>query len=298
MLINTSTLQSVTRTVRGLFLDQLMGAASLIGHLAMPAKTTTGEVVLGWLGNIPSMKPFVKELEKQTLAVSDWTVRTQEYAMGYEIPMLAIKRDQLGIYNPIFSAAGQRAGQHRDYMLAQRMLNGFTEKDYTGKNFFDTDKIFVKGSAAKFSNKSTKKLTLAYFRDARKMLRSIKDPNGYPLHPNPKFLLVVGPELEADANDIIKADKLANGASNTEFNAAAIEVWGFIPDGKWFLFITNSPLRPFVDVDEITLDLYARQDPSSEGVFNRNSYDYKAYSVNKVDFGLPQLAFGSTGADA
>lgn len=298
MNINTATLNSVTRTVRGLFLTQLMTTASLLPALAMNASTTTGEAVFAWLGNIPSMKPFTKELEKQTLAVSDWTVRTQEYAMGYAIPRLAISRDQFGIYNPVFSAAGQRASEHRDYMLAQRMMAGFTTPDYTGKNFFDTGKLFVKGAKTTFDNKSTKQLTLAYFRQARTMLRNIKDPNGYPLIGAPKFRLVVGPDWEAAAKDILLADRLGSGATNTEFNAATLEVWNFLTGSAWFLFVDNSPLKPFIMLDEIKLDLFAKQDPNSEAVFNRNEFEYKAYAVNKVDFGLPQLAFGSTGVDA
>lgn len=298
MNINTATLTAVTRTVRGLFLSQLAATASLVPALCMPATTTTGEAVFAWLGNLPAMKPFKNELEKQTLATSDWTVRTQEYAMGYSIPSLAIKRDQFGIYNPVFSAAGQRAGEHADYMLAQRLIAGFTQKDYTGKNFFDEDKLFVKGAKALFTNKSTKKLTLPYYRAARQMLRTIKDPSGYPLHGAPTFSLIVSPELEGDAKDIIQADKLANGGSNTEYNSAKLEVWNFLTGSYWFLAVNNSALKPLINLDEIKLDLFAKQDPNSEAVFNRNEFEYKAYAVNKIDFGLPQLIFGSTGADA
>lgn len=298
MNINTSTLNAVTRTVRGLFLSQLAGTASLVPDLAMPATTTTGEAVFAWLGNMPSMKPFKDELERVALAASDWTVKTQEYAMGYSIPSLAIRRDQFGIYNPVFSAAGQRAAEHGDYMLAQRLVAGFTEKDYTGKNFFDSNKLFVKGGKATFTNTSTKKLTLAYYRAARMALRNIKDPAGYPVHGSPTFTLIVSPDLEGDANDIIKADKLANGGTNTEYNSAKLEVWNYLSGSCWFLAVNNSPLKPFIKLDEIKLDLFAKQDPNSEAVFNRNEFEYKAYAVYKIDFGLPQLIFGSTGADA
>jgi phage major head subunit gpT-like protein len=298
MIINSATLQSATRAVRGLFLTQLAATASLLPLLTMPATTTTGEAVFGWLGNLPSMKPFKDELDKQALAVSDWTVKTAEYAMGYSIPALAIKRDQFGIYNPVFSAAGQRAGEHRDFMLAAKLKAGFTTSDYTGKNFFDTGKLFVKGAKTTFDNKSTKQLTLAYYRAARKALRNIKDPAGYPVIGSPQFTLIVGPELEGAAKDILMAERLANGASNVEYNSAKLEVWNFIDDAKWYLAVTNSPLKPFIMLDEIKLDLYAKQDHNSEAVFNRHEYEYQAYAVNKVDFGLPQLILGSTGADA
>lgn len=298
MIINTGSINAVTKTVRGLFLTGLGGVASLVPALCMSAKTTTGEAVFAWLGNLPSMAPFKKELEKQVLATSDWTVKTIEYAMGYAIPRLAIMRDQFGIYTPVFSAAGSQAGEHRDKLLADKIAAGFASKDYTGKNFFDTDKLFVKGAATKFTNKLTKVLTLAHYRTAKKMLRTIKTPAGYPLVGAPKFKLICGPELEGAANDILKADKLANGASNTEFNTAELEVWSFLDGGAWYLTITNTPLKPFINLDEITLDLYAKQDPNSEAVFNREEYEFKGYGVYNIDFGLPQLIIGSTGADA
>ncbi len=298
MIINAATLNAATRTVRGLFLSQLAATASLIPTLTMSAKTTTGEAVFGWLGNLPSMKPFKNELEKQTLAVSDWTVKTAEYAMGYTVKALDLKRDNFGIYTPVFQTAGSRAGEHRDMQLSVRLAAGFTAKDYTGKNFFDTDKKFVKGAATTFTNKMTKQLTLPHFRTARKMLRAIKDPAGYPLIGAPQFTLIVGPDLEGAASDILLADKLASGASNTEFNKAKLEVWNFLDGGAWYLMVNNSPLKPFINLDEIPVELFSQQDMNSDGVFNRHEYSYQAYAVNNVDFGLPQLIIGSTGADA
>lgn len=297
MIINQTSLAFVNKTVRGLFLTSLAAAVSMVPQVTMATTTTTGEAMWAWLGNLPSMKPFKGELEKQVLATSDWTVKTSEYALAYEIKKLDLTRDQFGIYTPIFSAAGERAGQHKDKLLADLFAAGFSAKDYTGKNFFDTDKKFVKGVGTTFTNKLTKKLTLAHYRTAKKMIRSFKDPAGYPVVGAPQFTLVVGPELEGAASDILKADKLANGASNTEFNTAKLEVWNYLDGGAWFLLVNNSSLKPFVLVNEIELDLYSQTDMKSDAAFNRHTYAYQAYAVHAVNYGLPQLIVGSTGAD-
>lgn len=298
MNINSASITAATRMVRGLFLTSLAAStqASMVPKLCMDAKTTTGEALFGWLGNLPSMAPFKNEVKKQALAQADWTLKTQEYAMAYEIEAIKIRRDQLGIYTPIFSAAGERAGNHKDYMLAQRLAAGFSEVDYTGKNFFDTSKLFVKGVKSTFDNKMTGALTQATYRTARKMIRNIKDPAGYPVVANPEFSLIVSPDLEGTARDVLKADRLANGGTNTEYNTATLEVWNYLSGAAWYLAVNNSVLKPMINLDEVPIELYSKTDyASSDAAFNRHVFEYQAYSVNVINFGLPQLIIGCTG---
>jgi phage major head subunit gpT-like protein len=295
MNVTSSAVLAASKALVGLFLQGHMDASagSLVPTLCMPAKTKTGAAVFGWLGNLPGMKPFLNEMEKQSLHTNDWELKTVEYAAAYELKRLDMERDQLGIYTPLFKAAGERAAQHKDYMLGQRLKGAFTEKDYTGKNFCDTAKPWIKGAKPTFDNKITPALSLASFRTARRMIRNMKDPGGYPVCPGAKFDLIVSPDLEGTANDIIKADRLASGATNTEFGQATVRVFDYLSGNPWFLAVNNSALKPFINLDEIPLEFTARQDPNTDTAFLRRTWDFSAYAVNVINFGMPQLIVGS-----
>lgn len=74
-----------------------------------------------------------------------------------------------------------------------------------------------------FAIMSQTDLTIAHFRAARTQMRSLKRDGGRPWRIRPT-LLVVPPALESSAKDTIMADRLANGSTNTEYNAVEIHV--------------------------------------------------------------------------
>lgn len=64
-------------------------------------------------------------------------------------------------------------------------------------------------------------LTRENLRDARQRMRGFKADGGRPLSLNPTHL-VVGPQNENAARDIVLSDRLANGQSNTDFKLVEI----------------------------------------------------------------------------
>jgi phage major head subunit gpT-like protein len=66
------------------------------------------------------------------------------------------------------------------------------------------------------------------FAAAKAAMTALKSDQGRPLGIRPS-LLVVGPSLEQAALDLIKAERTANGATNTLFNSVDIEVSPYLP---------------------------------------------------------------------
>lgn len=61
----------------------------------------------------------------------------------------------------------------------------------------------------------------------------------------------------------------------------------------WFLLDTNRPLKPIIFQKRREYDLKARQDDSSEAVWERDEFEYGVDARVNAGFGLWQLAFGS-----
>jgi phage major head subunit gpT-like protein len=263
------------------------------------ATTKVGLVVVGWLGLLPSMQPFVKELERQNVGSSTWQIATAPYAAGWEIPRLDVLRDTFGIYAPVFESGGQLASFHPDMLFFDRIVAGFASVDYTGKNFFDADKNHVKGvTKGKFTNRMTKQLTDVHFGTARRMLNEIRLPNGVPFNLVRDLTLICGETWRAAAEALLETKTLPGGGDNPNYGKAKLLVTPLISDSKWFLVNGGMPFKPLVEVEEIKTEFSAQTDPNSDSVFNREAFAYKAYGVYSLDYGLPQTIIGSTGADA
>jgi len=70
-------------------------------------------------------------------------------------------------------------------------------------------------------------LSAAHFATGKQAMREVTDDSGNPLGIQPR-LLVVGPSNEAAALELIKTEKLANGASNINHNAVEVFVTPYL----------------------------------------------------------------------
>lgn len=270
-----------------------------ISRIAATTKATAGKAVFSWLGALPGLKPFGKELEMANIASVKWEVVPDPFGIGWSISKREIKNDQFGQYAPMFAQNGLNAALHPDQLAINRLVNGFTNKDYTGKNFFDTDKQHAPGvTKNKFSNKSTKILNATYFGQALSGLGKILAPSGEPFSPIMDLTLICGEDNRSAAEDIVLLDTLSGGGRNKYYKRAELIVTPLITGSEWFVLNNALEMQPIVFVDEEPVTFTAQTDPQSDDVFRKESFSYKSYGIHRADYGVPQLAWGSTGADA
>ncbi|MGC3991691.1 MAG: Mu-like prophage major head subunit gpT family protein [Chthoniobacteraceae bacterium] len=126
-----------------------------------------------------------------------------------------------------------------------------------------------------------------------------------------KLLLIVAPQNEVTARQILQADFVQQTAQNTGGTAIAaaavsnvnkgtaeLVVWPQLstnPD-TWFLVETGMPVKPFLFQEEKPVALNALTQPESDHVFKRHEYLYQAYGRYNAGYGLPELAYGSDGS--
>ncbi len=302
MQINQPALNALTKGFRVIYEAAFQAGDPMYKGLVLEVPSTNKEEVYDWLGSIPGMKELVGEIQLGNLSAHGYTIRNKEWENTIEVKEIDISTDRLGIYNPLFASLGQVAAQHPDALVAGLLIGGFTTKCYTGKNFFDANHEPVAGGT-KFSNKGTKKLSAANFDTARTNLKSRLNSAGRPMNLGRKLVLVVSPQNETLGKEILQADFIqANAAavSNVRKGDATLEVWPQLassPD-MWFLLEIGYVMRPLIFQTHQVPRLNACNQPNDSHVILKHTFIYQAYGVYNAGYGLPEFAYGSTGADA
>lgn len=299
MEINSANLLGLHRNFKALTFRPLGQYRPVHSMVALPTRSNARSEVINWLGTFPRMREMKGEVDIQNLVSSHWEITNKPWHNTIELDRADIERDQIGLYAPRFTLMGEDAAQHPDFLLTDLLTGGFTQKDYTGKNFFDSSKKHVASGTTTFTNKSTKKLTQTYFEAARKALLGVLDENGRPMFPNTKLLLVVGPENLSPAENIVDVRTLSSGAENSSYKKAEIL---FMPtlgtSANWFLLNVGSEvIRPFCWQEEVVVEFTSQTDPTSDRVFHLKKFAYQAYRRGQMAYLCPQAAFGATGAD-
>jgi phage major head subunit gpT-like protein len=312
MQINTANLAALYRGYRVQYLEAYQAATPLWMQIAMKTPSSSAEELYHWLGAVPGMRKLVDEIVIQNLAATKYSIANDEFESTVGVKQADIERDTYGIYNPLFSAMGLAASEHPDELITDLLINGFTTKDYTGKNFFDTNKKQTPDAKFTFSNKDTAVLGVDAFVAARTSIKSVVNAKGRPMALGRDLVLVVSPKNEQLARQILQSDFIQQAGqggeagkggvmvSNVQKGTARFIVWNRLAgdnEDMWFLYDAGFPIKPFIFQEEKATQFVALNEPTSDHVFKKHEYLYQAYGRYNAGYGLPELAFGSTGGD-
>ncbi len=301
MQINQANLAALFKGYRTLFLEAMHGATPEWVKLAMETSSTAGEELYHWLGSVPGMKKLVGEIVIENLSAAKYSITNEEFESTVGVKQADIERDTYGVYNPLMSAMGLAAAEHPDELVADLLIDGFTNLDYTGTAFFAANKPHIIGETKnKFSNKGTKKLSATNYEAARANIKGRLNSQGRPMNLGRKLLLIVSPSYEATARQILIADRSANGADNINKGTADLLVWPRLAASEhaWFLLDVGYPVRPLIVQIEKRPTIASLTNMESDHVFKHHEFLYQGYGRYNAGYGLSQLAYGSTGADA
>ncbi len=304
VVINTTVLRDIDAGFQTNFNRAIGNVPAFYKKLCMTVPSVTAENVYAWLASLPAISEKTAEIIKTRLQVLGQSVLNKEFAGIVEVPRTAIEDDQYGVFAPTAALWGQRAGQSPDLELIKWLgLSFTTSKSYDGKSFFAADHK-AHGRAAAWSNLGTKKLSAPNFQLAYANLRDRRDAAGVPLFTllNPaQVYLVVCSDDEATADSIVKLATLAGGGENPNYNKAQVLVMpGLQPAGAarpWFLLDCGGEVKPIIYQERVKFELTANMSLTADKVFNDDLFSWKARGRFAIAGGLPEYAWGSTGAD-
>ena len=125
-------------------------------------------------------------------------------------------------------------------------------------------------------------------------MMSLTDEHGKPLNTVPD-LLVVPPQLEKAALEILRADLDVNGGSNIYKESADLVVAPYLSGSPtaWYFLDTKKAVKPFIFQRRKAPVFVSKDTPDDEGTFMKKEYVFGVDSRDNAGYGLWQLAYGS-----
>ncbi len=263
---------------------------------------------------LPKMRRFRDQIVLQNLQSFQHRIANDEWESSVQVRQADVERDDIGRYTNMFKMLGMAARRAPDVTLAQVMTSGFSTLDYTGANFFAADKPHIPGvvDAGTFTNLMTEKPSVGSWEKARQLSANILDINGDPLSLGASMTVVCSTKWEPTWKRILNAELIMQVAGSNTAGAAVTNIYKGSADlvvfpylntsareNNWFVLDTTFPIRAFIYQEEVKTRFYAQDNPNThEDAFKKHVFNYQAYARGEVGFGAPQLAIGSTGADA
>lgn len=295
--VNQTSLSNAYTSFNTIFQGAFDGTATILDKLRMVVPSTTAKEEYKWLGQFPGMREWVGDRAAKALSVEGFTIRNKDFEATITVDRNDIEDDTIGVYRPLFEQLGATAKQHPDQLLAALLISGFTELCFDKTAFFNA--AHPNGTQSAWGNLLTggsSALSSTSYDLARTTMSSLANEEGRSLRIVPN-LLIVPPQLESVARTLLRADKMANGATNIWQNSADLLM---VPElaafpKRWFLTDVSRSAKPFVYQERKAPEFVALDKLTDDNVFFRKEYVYGVDSRCNAGFALPQLMLASLG---
>lgn len=295
--INTGLL---TKGLRSEFFARFESATTFFQDLATRVASNGESETYKWLGSLPRMREWGTGRLARGLGTESYSVVNQKYESTLEVDRDEISDDKTGQIRIRIGELAARAATHKDYLIAQLLVNGESAgyHSYDGVPFFDTD--HESGSSGVQSNQLTSEAaspddpTVAEFKTGLKSaiaaILGYKDDQGEPMAMSATGLVCVVPTtMYLTALESVTAG-LIGSTTNVVQGAARVIAFPWLSDAsKWYLLKTHGVVRPFLFQDREPVEFTALTDDSDEG-FRREKYLYGVRARYGMAYGYWQHA--------
>jgi len=249
MQVNDATLNALRTSFKAIFQKAFESAQPIYPKIATEVPSSAKSNTYGWMAKIPRLREWVGERVIHNLTEHSYTIENRDFELTIGVDRNDIEDDNLGVYTPLIQSMGMQAKLWPDDLVLEVLKKGKTETGYDGQYFFDTDHPVDLNDPVKGTQSNlflTTPLTAANYAAVRAAMMAYKGEDGRPLRVNPN-LLVVPPQLEGDARQILNAEQIS-GTTNVYRNTAELLVVPELADEPtvWYLMDTSKPIKPFI----------------------------------------------------
>ncbi len=296
-IINTGLL---TKGLRSEFFSRFDGATTLFQDIATRIQSSSDIETYKWLGSLPRMREWGQGRVAKGIGAESYSIENLKYESTLEVDRDEISDDKTGQIQIRVAELAQRAASHKDYLIAQLLINGETAgfDSYDGVSFFNQS--HVSGSSGVQSNMISSSAvdpdnpTLEEFKIGMKnaigTMMALKDDQGEPLSIAASGLLCAVPTtMHMTAMEALNAT-LINNTSNILAGVARVVALPWLSDvSKWYLLKTDGVIRPFIFQDREPIEFTALTEESDEG-FRREKFLFGVRARYRMAYGYWQFA--------
>ena len=295
--INTGLL---TKGLRSEFFSRFENTATYFQDLATRIASNSDSETYRWLGSVPRMREWGTGRLARGLRTESYSVENLKYEATLEVDRDEIADDKTGQIRIRVGELAARAATHKDYLVAQLLINGATAgfNSYDGVSFFNDN--HASGDSGNQDNKlvadvddadhPTPEDFKAALKQAIAALLGFKDDRGEPMALSATGLVCVVPTtMYLTALEAVNATILNNN-SNALQGAARIVTFPWLSTAtRWYLLKTDGVVRPFIFQDREPLEFTALTEDSDEG-FRREKFLYGVRARYRLTYGYWQNA--------
>lgn len=283
-------------------------------EVAMEVPSNGESVTYSILDRIPRMRKWLVGSPRAVAnaALRGYTLTNDDWELTLEVPRNKFNDAQYDQYGGLFAAMGAQAAHWPDDMIATLLQTGTaaTSVSYDQQPFFSTSHPVNMDSTAAgtFSNYSSTgmALTAANYNAVRATMTAYLGADGKPLGVMPN-LLIVPPQIEQAAKQILNTDWIAPGAGfgaiaanapsqNTLRGSADLLVVPQLANAPatWYLVATMDGTRPFVFQNRQAPVFQQFTSPTDPEVFKNRKYVFGCDARGAAGFTAPFLAYSAT----
>lgn len=124
--------------------------ASEVWHpqVAMTVPATTKIMDYKFMLEFPMVREWIGDRVVRSLMGASYQVTTKDWEATIELDRNDLRDDQFGLYAPVVAALGEEARGHPDRLIADLLLNGWTQTCFDGRPFFAPDHPVGEGTAS------------------------------------------------------------------------------------------------------------------------------------------------------
>lgn len=208
---------------------------------------------------------------------------------------------QVDHYPAIAAAIAEQVRNWPKKLVFAALINGSTRLCWDGQFFFDTDHPvdLYDSSLGTYSNSFTSRaLTAANLQATVADMATIafKDGEVSSFGESGNLVLVVPPQLEDTAKQIVSAELVQNGGTNTMKGVASvlkINRLGNVAAGgsatTWYLADVGQPMKPLIFQQRMAPTITAMLGATDPGVFYKNQYEWGVKARGVEGYGMPFL---------
>ncbi len=259
-----------------------------------------------FLAQFPQFREWVGQRMVHGLKERSYTITSKDYELTVGFDRNALDDAKSITKQLVLGGIVDESRRLPLKLIIDAIKNGTTALGYDGQFFFDTDHPTdldtVTGTQSNYQATAFA-LTRTNFQTARTRIRSFAGENGRSYgngFMNTNLLLVIPPELEVAAEDIVNVNNIAvagGTTNNTLFSAARVVI---VPElstqpTAWYLFDTSGSLKPIIVQQRQSTRLVARDKDTDDNLFWHKEYIFGADLRVGVGYGAWHKAFKGVG---
>ena len=295
--INTGLL---TKGLRSEFFNRFQAIPAYYQDLATRIASNSDRESYRWLGTVPRVREWGTGRMAVGLRTETYSVENFKYEATIEVDRDEISDDQTGQIRLRVAELAQRAATHKDYLIAQLLIDG----EVDGNNSYDRVNFFSDAHVSGASGAQDNRLNAgAQFGDAPTVIEfkksmeaaiaamlGFRDDQGEPVMISTTGLVAaVPPTMLFTASEAINSTIVDNRANALHGLARVIALPWLTDKSRWYLLKTDGVLRPFIFQDREPIEFNSLTEDSDEG-FRREKMLFGVRARYRMAYGYWQYA--------